>query len=305
MCYPFLMNIHTALDNLLIDLSALCLGRSRFFDRGITSPTFEEHLRSTVLSVPDIEGEGRRELEADTLSGRLDPALHVAQWRGTGYPTVIYHHGGMERPFDYGPFSKNTFGRILFSKKKPVEANLINLRAAFHSDRSRLRRIRSIRELSDFLAMLAVSVKLVEETTCRVKARSQKRVVVAGISLGGWVANLHRTYFNSADVYVPILAGAALGELFLSSIYRRMVARCARMNPEAVRSLLNFEAEFSSVKDNNVFPVLALYDRIVDYDRQRACYGNAPIRVLKKGHATCARAHEALRRHITELLASP
>jgi hypothetical protein len=296
------MNIHVALDHLTIGLSALALGRSGFFDRSVESPGFGEQLSGISLEFPEINGEGHYEIEAQTPAGTLDPALHVVQWRGQGYPTIIYHHGGFERPFDYGRLSKNTFKNVLLSQRHLIEANLINLRAAFHRDVKRFSRMRCVRALSDFTAMLSVSVKLIEGAVSLVRSWRGGRVIVSGISLGGWAANLHRAYCNSADAYVPMLAGAALGDVFITSAYRVMSGRLAREHAETIRSVLNFEADHLRVTDENTFPLLALYDQIVQYGRQKECYGAAPIRVLKKGHATGARAHGALRRHILERL---
>jgi len=299
------MNIHITLDNLTVGLSVLALGSSRFFDRSIESPTLEEHLEATLLRLPEITGEGYYEVEAQGLAGKLDPAFHIVQWKGRECPTIIYHHGGLESPFDYARFSKNTFKNVLFSRRHLVEANLFNLRAAFHKDVRRFAGMRRMRSLSDFAAVLSVSVKLVEAITSSARASGGGRVIVTGISLGGWVTNLHRAYFNSANAYVPIMAGAALGEVFVTSAYRRMTGRLARENPHVIRDVLNFEADYLRVEDENVFPLLALYDQIVQYPVQKTCYGSAPIRILSMGHATGARAHGELRRHILERLQTP
>ncbi len=296
------MNIHIALDYLTIHLSALALGGSGFFDRSIESLGFAEQLKDIVLRISKGRGEGYYEVDAKTPVGTMDPAFHVVQWKGKTCPTIIYHHGGFERPFDYGRFSKNTFKNLLLSHKHLIEANLINLRAGFHRDVRRFSRVRCVRALADFTAMLSVSAKLVESVTLLARSWGSDRVVVSGLSLGGWAANLHRAYFNSADAYVPMLAGAALGDVFVGSPYQAMSGRLVREQPETVRGILNFESDYLGVTDRNVFPLLALYDQIVQYERQKECYGAMPIRVLKKGHATCARAHEALRRHIIERL---
>jgi hypothetical protein len=292
------MNIHEALDNLTVALSALALGKSRFFDRSIQSPTYGEQLERVVLTFPELSGEGQYEVRADTPAGELTPALHVVQWKGKAQPTIIYHHGGLERPFDYGHFSKNTFKSILFSHRHLIRANLVNLRAGFHESIGGLTRVRCFHYLEDFVTMLCVSVKLLEGVVSRARAWGSEPVLASGISLGGWIVNLHRAYFNSADVYVPMLAGAALGDVFVRSAYRMMSGRPVRDNPETVRNLLNFEEEYARVTVDNVFPLLALYDRIIEFERQKKCYGSAPVRVLRKGHASCARAQAELRRHI-------
>ena len=65
--------------------------------------------------------------------------------------------------------------------------------------------------------LLSVSVKLIEALVQYLKSEGNGKIMVLGISLGGWVTNLHRSFYNSADIYVPIFAGAALGEVFVTS----------------------------------------------------------------------------------------
>lgn len=125
---------------------------------------------------------------------------------------------------------------------------------------------------------------------------------MAGTSLGGFVANRHCLHYNSADVYVPLLAGAALGDVFIDSVYSKGLSRVAKANAETVKALLNFDRDFATAPRDNVFPLLARYDQIVLYDRQRRCYGNRPVATLNRGHVTGALAHAELRRHVLQHL---
>jgi hypothetical protein len=220
------MNLHAFLDEYTVSLAALLMGRRKYLSQSVDSPTLAELLETTHLTLPAIEGEGVYEVTAETGVGRLDPAFRLAQWLGPEYPTLIYHHGSNERPFDEGRFSKNTFKRVILDHKERFAANLFALRAPFH--RSLGRYMEEITRLERFVAMLAVSVQMVEALQAWSRAQGSPRVMVAGISLGGWVTNLHRAYRNTADVYAPMLAGAALDELFLSSAYRRLTGEAAR-----------------------------------------------------------------------------
>lgn len=265
------MNIHAIVDNVTMSISAFALRNYKFFGESITSPTIVEHLTNTTLKIPKIVGHGKYEVSADTLVGRLHPAFYITQWKGEEYPTIIYHHGNKERPFDFRWFSPNTYKTIFRSTNQPIHANLIALSAPFH--RLSLRDyLKKLGKLTNFVAMLSVSVKLIEHLVSYFKQRKSGHVLVSGISLGGWITNIHRAYYNTADVYVPLLAGAALGEIFISSIYHKMVGRLAQENPEALRNVLNFEDEFRQVDDDNVYPLLARYDQIINFDRQRVCY---------------------------------
>ncbi len=152
--------------------------------------------------------------------------------------------------------------------------------------------------LSEFTAMLSASVKLVEQLVEILRSKGTGEVVVSGLSLGGWVTNLHRSYFNSADTYVPMFAGAALDELFLSSYYRKLASPLVRANPEEITRILNFEEQFRSCHKCNVHPLLARYDQIIEYERQRRCYGSTPINIIDKGHITGALASDLLVKHV-------
>jgi len=293
------MNAHEILDSVSVGLGALSLGKNKFFSRSIDSPGFSEHLEAIELEVPEIEMPGGYQAVADTLAGRLDPGFYVAQWLGEGHPTIIYHHGNNERPFDFSHFSRNSFMHILLSKREPVQANLIALRAPFH--RFLPMYVSKIGDLSNFVAMLSTSVRLEEELVRRLK-KDSSQIMVAGISLGGFVTNLHRTYYNTAQVYVPVLAGASLGGMFLSSAYQRMTGRLAREHPQEMRGILDFEKDFQRVEEDNSFPLLARYDRIVQLEVQKICYDRCPIEIMEKGHVTGSMDYDSVRKHILQHL---
>jgi hypothetical protein len=100
------MNVHSLLDVLSIALAVVPTGRARFFRDGVESPTLPDLTGSIRLDVAPISGEGRYEVPARLGTARLDPAFEVARWRGAGYPTLLFHHGNNERPFDRGSFGK-------------------------------------------------------------------------------------------------------------------------------------------------------------------------------------------------------
>ncbi len=292
------MNKHVLYDKLTTGIASLVSGKHRFFSKSIDSTGLKEHLDSVSLEAFEWT-QGIHELKAETLVGELDPAFNAAQLKGPEYPTIIYHHGNNERPFDFSRFAKNSFKSIFFDTDEPIDANLIAVRAPFHNASLRDYQ-RKISQLSNFAAMLMTSVKLVEQLIAVLRRDYSGPVLVSGISLGGWVTNLHRTFFNSADAYVPLLAGAALGELFITSGYRKMAGEPAAQHPEKIREILNFEEQFRHVPDNNVFPLLGRYDQYIQYERQKVCYGDRPIKVLETGHVTSLLAADQLKRHILD-----
>ncbi len=294
------MNKHIFIDRLTALMGSAASGRNRFFSNSVESQGYQEHLNNISLAIPEIR-EGRHEVPAGSLAGEMDPAFYVNQLKGKDYPTILYHHGNNERPFDFGKFAKNSFKTIFLDAPGPIDANIIAIRAPFHND-SLKHYQQKIADLSNFMALLCTSVELIEGVVQKLKEEGYAApILVSGISLGGWVTNLHRSHHNTADIYAPLLAGAALDDLFTRSIYRKMAGKAGRESPATLRSTLNFEGDFEKIKDNNVFPLMGRYDQFIRYERQKTCYGNHKIQVIDKGHVTSLLNAGLLRNHLLSL----
>lgn len=294
------MNRHELLDIATIRLSSLFLGGTKFFAHSIDSPPLVEVTTETTPPIDDLgdpSTAGRHDVVVDTPLGEFEAAYLPWRWLGAEYPTLIYHHGSGEQPFDVGRFSANSFRRLFLATEEDLPVNLIAIQAPFH-DGSNREYIRMMGDLENFVGMLAASAGLLEAITERLADRTDGSVAVSGISLGGWVINLHRACFGSAHRYVPLFAGAALGEMFASSAYRYMTADAARSRPSRLRELLNFETEFRGVDADDCAPLLGRYDRIIEYDRQRSSYTGMSIAVLDRGHVTGSLAGGSLREHV-------
>ena len=295
------MNQHVFLDLFTLRMAALQAGRDRFFHHNAKSAPLAEHLKAVRFASPPDLTRGPHEMPADTLAGRVDPAFLVQQWRGNSFPTIIYHHGNQEHPFELKGSARNTFRTVLADGARDIDANLIAIRAPFHRwpTRDYLRRMGDI---TNFIAMLATSVNLIDQIVSACHDIGSSPVMVSGISLGGTTTNLHRTYYNTADLYVPLLAGAAQGDVFTSTPYRRLVGGQGRRHPELVQELLNFDDDYQKVATDNVFPLLARYDQYVVFERQSTCYEYCPIRIMERGHFTAALSPTLLRQHIADVL---
>ncbi|PKP39299.1 MAG: hypothetical protein CVT98_02345 [Bacteroidetes bacterium HGW-Bacteroidetes-15] len=295
------MNKHVFFDNLTASIGAMVAGKKKFFSKSIQSPSFEEQVAAVELELPSLNGEGIYEVRAKTLVGDLDPAFRVAQWKGNEYPTIIYHHGNNERPFNFKKSAKNTFYNIFINTKNAIEANLIVVRAPFHN--CTLKQYQeSMLDLSNFTAMIATSVRLNEKIIKEIRKESTKPIITTGISLGGWVTNLHRGIFNSSTAYAPIMAGTFLGELFLKSKYRKMASDIALDNLEEIRRILNFDEVFKRRNSQNVFPLLSKYDQFIEYAVQSESYTGYPLKTIECGHVTGAINTKALRDHFDSVL---
>lgn len=295
------MNLHSLLDDLSIRRTAIAVGADKYFARSLNTPSVAVMAQALDLHLPPLHGEGRYDVPLHTLAGPTDPAFLVARWRSNQHPTLIYHHGNRESPFVVRGRTTNTFKRIFLDAAPAVEANLIVLRAPFHTLSTRAY-MRTLGDLRQFVALLASSVRLMETLVQYCRDLGSPRIVAGGLSLGGFVSNLHRTLYRSADAYVPLLAGAAFDHVFLHSSYRHLTGRLARDNPQALRDVLNFEPAFSAVPAPGLHPLLARHDRVAVLLRQRGAYDGAPLAILPKGHVTAAFDAPALRRHILHAL---
>ena len=286
------MSIHSLIDNLAVGTGALFM--PKYYREGHESVTIAEHLNNISMTFPDVQGAGDYDIEVDTLAGNLNATFRIARWTDEKLPTIVYHHGAAETPFDYG------FKRIFPTPKFDIPANLALIRAPFHRNMKDFQQ--GIRTLNNIAAMLAVSVHLIEHLVQYLRQVSTGKIVIAGTSLGGFITNLHHIHFNSADYYTPLLAGLAMDDAYLYSTYSKAVARSAKDNPFAIKSVLNFEKDFAKMDNSNVFPLLAVHDTLIRYEQQRASYGNLPVDIINKGHTTGALAYQALREHILKPL---
>jgi hypothetical protein len=291
------MNKHVFLDNFSATVGTMISGKFKFFSEGIESLSFKDHIKSIQIMMPDIAAEGTYETEARSSVGKLDPAFRIEKLVGYDYPTVIYHHGNNERPFDHRKSAKNTFLNIFLKATDKFRCNLIVVRSPFHNGSLKAYQLKVTR-LANFMAMLSASVVLNECIIKEIRKKSRAPVLTCGISLGGWITNLHRSIFNSSTAYIPMMAGTFLGELFLESKYRRLTSDLALLNPEKIRQLLNFNTLFDRVTDKNVFPVLALYDQFIVYETQKNSYRGHAVRSIEAGHVTGALSTGSLRKHI-------
>ena len=292
------MNRHELLDVAPMALGGKLIGENRkSFARRLESPGYEENLDSVPPTVPPIDGQVKRNLRLESLVGTVDAGVFVGRWLGPEYPTIIYHHGTREKPFSSRKLV-NSFRRVFLDADRPFEANLVVVRAPFHTLGFR-EYLDRLTEAANFMAMLTVPVELTEAILDQLADDS--RVIVAGLSLGGFITNLHRTFHDSADVYVPMLAGTLYSDVVLEGAFRYVTADRAKQSPETVRDLVDFEEAFRDA-ESEVRPLLGRYDANVRYEPQRRAYGDIPVRTLEKGHITTTLATDSLREHVRNAL---
>lgn len=288
------INYHRLIDTVAISTGALFF--PGYFRNKVESDSLEEHLKGISVQVPELNVEKEYKVKASTLVGELDAAVRLAQWKGADYPTVIYHHGAMEIPYDYG------FKNIFPLNRMALPLNLILIRAPFHTHRKSF--MKGMVATENWLAMMAVSIQVIEQVIGQVRSMSDRQVLLGGTSLGGFITNLHHVHFNSADAYTPLLAGLAMHDTFLYSVYSKAVDKFPKSQPEKMTHLFDFQPCFEQCghDHNNVFPMLGKHDAIIRFDVQRDSYAGLTVETIGKGHTTGALAYEALRNHMLEKL---
>jgi hypothetical protein len=280
-------------DSLRCSLSGLKLGISgaKFFSAGTESMTLSEALEAITVKVPAIDAIGSFIVEAETPEGVLHPAVHVLQWKGPDAPVIIYHHWSNEHPVD------TSCRKIFMHKSFTLNASIVLVQAAYHDEPGSFRAC--TQRLSSFVTMVMTSVAVVEALVQQFNQKKPRAVYVCGLKLGGWITNLHHAFYNSAKAYIPLMAGAGFGDIFVNSRFSSCVAASARREEKMIRRILNFDDLFMSRGTHtNVYPLLARYDAVSNYYRQKTCYGDIPVAVFNKGHFSGATAWKTFRTHI-------
>jgi hypothetical protein len=292
--------LQVAMDRATVLAGILGGERVRFFRRDAGGPGWADHLSIVDPGSPELRLGEPAVVEVETLAGRFATGVLLAHDAGPGAPLLISHHGNSERPFDLGRGAKNLLNRALLLPTPPA-ATVVLVRAPLHEGPLR-EYTHAAGELRSWMAMLAASVVTVQGVLDRHGREAGRPTVVTGLSLGGWVTNLHRSFRGGADLYVPMLAGAHLGRQMVDSTYRRMVSRVALERGDELRETLDFADAFRAVPEPNVRPLLARFDQFARPEHQREGYGDTPIDLLETGHVGAALAGPALRAHVQSSL---
>lgn len=265
-----------------------------FFRDSLETPPFDIHLRTTGVELPHLAGPGYYPVRAHTLAGKLDLGVRVLHWGGEETPCVIHHQGGGERPFD----------RIISSAYPQDEScpwTVIAVKAAMQDSLSQQNA--AFASLDNYLAMIAASVTLTERLVHTERLSRSAVKLVSGYSLGGFVAMRHHLCFNTADLYVPFVAGGRHTSIFTDTV--RSGIRTAE-EESYVRERLDMDREWETRGHPNVFPVLARRDGLNRIETMLPSFGTTPVEIWEKGHLQGATNPSLVRRkidrHILEYL---
>jgi hypothetical protein len=277
-------------DKLVASMGAIYGNGLKFFSAGSSSPPVGDLVQDMrcSLSSPDECGEYHAKLKLG--EEEIEVPFSVERWAGREAPTLLFHHGSGDIPYT------GRIKQILKAENDvemiPRDVNVIATCSPYnHSKREYIGAIRNLKSFCTLLAGSAVLIEGIRNALPRIG-----RFVVSGISLGGWITNLHHAYFDTADEYRPVFAGAALDALFTDSAYSRLTA--ADAHPDSLSACLNFETEFDKRPKGCVYPLLARYDQYIKFERQAGIYRPENISVIEKGHVTGSADSHALLNHL-------
>lgn len=286
------MNRHILADQLIGAIAKLYPDRNKFFSESIESvPVFERIDQLSIqLERQPVAGSKYR-VPVKTPEGNVFQAsFDILQWSGFDAPTLIFHHGSGDIP------TESRLNKIFPPSFRPRALNLIAVGALFHHSKQEY--LKAVRSLSHFASIFSAGALLTELWVENLRDHGSENIVVSGMSLGGWITNLHRSRFHSADLYLPIMAGAAMDHLFTDTIYSNLTSKKGKQNRQRIHQVLNFESEFLSVTKDDVAPLLAQYDQFIQFERHRFLYPKDRITSDHSGHVTLGLKNEALRNYL-------
>jgi len=294
-------NMHDLLDRIGASLGGLVYRNDRIFGKSLDSVSLSEAAGSTVAEAGLLTPGIWQKVTADGPAGHFQGGCFAYRWSGSETPTLLYIHGSGEQPYNFGPFKDNSFRKIFADHFKP-DVNLVLLAAPFH-DRSQGEYIKALGYLNNYVGMLAAMAAIVDTLAEKLKSEGCPSVFVAGFSLGGWVANLHRAFYGkNVDCYVPICAGTRPSDVFVSSEYRKLTSEKARSNPDLLREKLDFDEAFMANKTVDCYPLMFRYDRLTELRAQMPAYRDLQVEILEKGHFTGQQATGEFRKHIQHVI---
>lgn len=281
--------LHEKVDELHTTLASYLL--PKVFRHGCTSPSFDEHLAAVQLQLPAFSEASRYTVQAQSLVGELQAGLLLRLAPQPGLPVIVYHHGIAEMPA-----AKSFWG--IFRPRQRFAAHLVAVRAPWHRTWGDL--IPGLATLSNFLAMSAVSIRLIEAVRQRLIARGARGSLIVGSSLGGFLTLVHHLRYGTANGYIPLLAGPDIAHVMLATPYRRLLSPQASEQEAHIRALLDLRQPFLHSDTSRVFPLLARYDRTMSYAHHLDCYtaGGVSVVTIERGHLTGCGHFSALRAHV-------
>ncbi|MFN3238693.1 MAG: hypothetical protein ACE37D_16750, partial [Pseudomonadales bacterium] len=220
-----MFNRHVLADKLMV-WTFRNLGKP-FFSDSLETCDFEEHLGAVHFDGPCLSTPGLYEYKVGSLGEDTTLQVRLLHKIEPDAPLLIYTMGGGEAPFDYT--ASRAFpefcGVNVVAVEAPYQRSKQQLEAAFA-------------KLNNYMAMLAMTVAMNEAILKAPIFSNCPQTMIAGTSLGGFIANRHHLTYNSADLYLPMVAGTRHGDIFLTTM---KASKPVQRSPSDLTKHLNFE----------------------------------------------------------------
>ncbi len=294
-------NLHKLIDRVGASVGGLVYRNNRLFSKSMDSVSLRESAGSTVAEAGEFLPGTWQKITATGPAGSYEGGYLAYRWLGFRNPTLIYIHGSGEQPYSFAPFKDNSFRKI-FAGNFDADVNLVLVAAPFHES-SQGEYIKALGHLKNYVGMLATTAAIVNALAEKLKKEGCPSVFVAGFSLGGWVANLHRAFHGkNVDCYIPICAGTRPSAVFVSSEYRKLTSEAARAKPDLLQEKLDFDEQFMANKTKNCYPLMFRFDLLTELESQMPAYRGMKVKILEKGHFTGQQAIGEFREHIQNVI---
>lgn len=207
--------------------------------------------------------------------------------------TVVFHHGFMARnPLNQLYFFTN---QELF-KKYNVVAIGMNGHESYTSIRDKC-----ANTYLNFALSIAGSVLAVEEVVKYQHENGNKRVFVAGLSLGGIVASWHYFKYSTADFYIPMLAYPDVGEIFQNTRLKHLI-----LNYETHKDNEYFANAYKIEKKNilrdktKILPIIGIHDQTINYFKAKGFWEGYNVIEVDTGHYSIVTERNRIRNLLLE-----
>ncbi|KKQ41326.1 MAG: hypothetical protein US60_C0043G0009 [Microgenomates group bacterium GW2011_GWC1_37_8] len=193
-----------------------------------------------------------------------------------GRPTLIFHHGlGILNQIQLKVFTND----ILIKK-----FNIFSIKAANHASQKEIRS-KCLNSFMNLALTITASVLAMDEIINFNKNNSNKKTIVVGVSLGGIVASLHYFYFNSADLYFPIIAYPNLGEIILNINLKDLVANYKIFTKnKSLKKSFTIPESLKNKPKSKIFPIIAEHDEIMEFNKAKRFWNDYNLTVYETGH---------------------
>ncbi|MEN9389079.1 MAG: hypothetical protein RLY61_163 [Candidatus Parcubacteria bacterium] len=252
-------------------------------------PTFENLLKNTQSTL-----EPEWCVTSIYEDSKCETKIHFMNTYSYLKPTFIFQHGLLITNH------KANLDAII-SKSFYKEFNVVSIQAAWHTNPVTVVK-EALASFNKTILMLVSSVHAIESVSLFHKKMSTKPLIVCGTSMGGITCANHYFYYNSADLYFPIVAYPNFAKLIFAPKYASFFYDFTSMaNNNSYLSCMDVPTKINEhATKNKVFPILAKLDEAVPYSDAKAFWQNFQTLDFDCGHFEIVKYAKNIRQYILD-----